>query len=508
MLSDPLFIIQYTGFGNFFAELFILAMILMRKFEHRPNFVIRLVGVIVVSPITIWFPNLYIGIFNYSYIIICAGCVAAVWFLYKVKFRSACFYTLSAWAAQHIAWALVLIFCFLAEVSDLALIFIYTGIYILVYVCVFFGFSFRRTDYELTGDRISAVIVSFLTLFLTIFLYDLVGEYDQHTLYYSIYAIIACLLVLFVQYGFTRKEILTRKAIELETGKAALQDMLYSQQKQQQIASDTVDIINYKCHDLKHQISALRSVMTTEDRSRYLDELENAVMIYSNIAKTGNDALDVILTEKALLCEGHGIKLTYIADGKALDFMDPVDISSLFGNIPDNAISSTKDEDPDKRFIRMNIAAVAGYIRIHSENYCGHDVPFEDGLPVSPNASSGVHGFGSKSMRYIAEKYGGKLFMSLADSLFTTDVVIPLGPSRKKDRKEPNGTDGNGQDRKEPNGTDGNGQDRKEQEAMLPDAPAVQTGMSADMTADTSANTQEDSAMPRADSDINGAPKA
>ncbi|MCD8286305.1 MAG: ATP-binding protein [Clostridia bacterium] len=427
MLSNPLFLIQYFGYATFFVEIFVLEMVLMRHFEKRPAFWYRLSGLLVLSPVTVFIPELNIGVFNMTYLVICALCICSAWFLFKVKFRSCCFYTLSAWAAQHTAWSIVLIFSILVAISDVAMAFVYIGIYLAVYLAVFFGFSFRRKDYEVSGDNTAVIIVSFLVLFLTVFLYDLVGEYDNHTVYYSVYSVIACVLVLFVQYGFTQKESVLRKSIELEVGNKTLQDMLVNQSKQQKIASDTVDIINYKCHDLKHQIGTLRKVMKSEDGNKYLDELEDAVMIYSNIAKTGNDALDVILTEKALLCEGHEIKLTYMTDGEGLNFMNPTDISALFGNMLDNAIGSTKEEDPGKRFIRMNIARMAGYVRIHCENYCSHPVQFEDGLPISPNAASGLHGFGSKSMRYIAQRYGGKVYMRTQDELFISEIVIPEG---------------------------------------------------------------------------------
>lgn len=53
----------------------------------------------------------------------------------------------------------------------------------------------------------------------------------------------------------------------------------------------------------------------------------------------------VIHTEKSLLCERHKIRFTYMIDGEQLDFMDPVDIASLFGNALDNAIESVLRTD-------------------------------------------------------------------------------------------------------------------------------------------------------------------
>ena len=63
-----------------------------------------------------------------------------------------------------------------------------------------------------------------------------------------------------------------------------------------------------------------------------LKDVENAVLIYDSIAKTGNDALDTIITEKSLYCEKHNIKLTYLADVSGLSVMSDVELYSLFGN--------------------------------------------------------------------------------------------------------------------------------------------------------------------------------
>ena len=55
---------------------------------------------------------------------------------------------------------------------------------------------------------------------------------------------------------------------------------------------------------------------------------------------TGNHALDVILTEKSLICKQKEIKLTCMADGKQLAFMQTTDLYSIFGNLLNNSIEA------------------------------------------------------------------------------------------------------------------------------------------------------------------------
>lgn len=106
------------------------------------------------------------------------------------------------------------------------------------------------------------------------------------------------------------------------------------------ISKEAIELLNVKCHDLKSQISALRNYNGFIDESTLI-ELENTLSVYGVNIKTGNDALDVILAEKSILCENKDIKLSCMIDGGKLGFMSSVKLYSLFGNALQNAIEST-----------------------------------------------------------------------------------------------------------------------------------------------------------------------
>lgn len=58
-----------------------------------------------------------------------------------------------------------------------------------------------------------------------------------------------------------------------------------------------------------------------------------------------------------------GIILNCMADGACLDFMDAVDIYTIFGNALDNAIESvSKLEDPEQRMISVMVFSRADLI--------------------------------------------------------------------------------------------------------------------------------------------------
>lgn len=92
-------------------------------------------------------------------------------------------------------------------------------------------------------------------------------------------------------------------------------------------------------------------------------------MIYDSNAITGNESLDILLTEKRLKCNSDGIVFSCIADGKLLNFLRPSEISVFFGNALDNSIEAECKEDAEKRRIVLNVAKKNDMITISIENY-------------------------------------------------------------------------------------------------------------------------------------------
>ena len=162
-----------------------------------------------------------------------------------------------------------------------------------------------------------------------------------------------CVALLWVEY-----QMLYRTHLEQE--QATTERLLAEHDRQLRLSRENVEAINIKCHDLRHQIRSLAqggAVVSGEA----LADLAHDISIYDSSVKTGNEALDTILTEKRLLCESRKITLTCVADGGALAFMAAADIYALFGNALDNAIEAvTTLDDQAKRSITLVVRQVMG----------------------------------------------------------------------------------------------------------------------------------------------------
>lgn len=231
---------------------------------------------------------------------------------------------------------------------------------------------------------------------------------------------IACLIFLYMQNSIEKSQ-MTERELDM------LQQLWYRQQEQLHISQENIDLINRKCHDLKYQMAALRKLGDGREINDQLMEMEQAVMIYDSVIKTGNPVLDTVLTEKSLYCEANHINMTCMADGEKLDFVEKVDLYTMFGNALDNAIESVMHQtDVEKRVVQVAVFQEKKLVMIRVRNYCEEKPVFKNGFPVSGKEDRGYHGFGLKSIRYTAEKYGGGVVCQAADGYFVLQILLPI----------------------------------------------------------------------------------
>ena len=209
---------------------------------------------------------------------------------------------------------------------------------------------------------------------------------------------------------------------------ASIHNIFELQYEQYRTYKENSEFINQKCHDLKHQIDVIRSEQDVVKRESYLQEMEKMVKNFKTDIVTGNGVLDTILTRKNAYCMAHNINFTCIADGKLLDFLETLDICSIFGNALDNAIEYVeKNPDPDKRMIKLKIFSQNSFLMICLENYCEEKLDLLQGFPDTTKEDKKNHGYGLKSIRYTIEKYRGTMTLHTENNWFVMRILIPSG---------------------------------------------------------------------------------
>lgn len=357
--------------------------------------------------------------------------------IFDVELKMAAYFTTLAYLTQHVAfcaWDAIQPgagynephYCSLKDI--VVDTFIPFAVFALVYVVIYLLIARPMVKHGYASVSVGYSFTTMIAVLLISIVFSAVVQTSfQHQNYLyrccRIYSMICCVLILWQQVSFQNKL--------AQQEELSLQKQLWMRhQAQYERASDSVKLINHKCHALKCQLSELKKLVAqtgNAPENTVLQEIENSVSVYDSIIETGNEILDTILTEKSLLCAANDITFTCVADGKAVGFLEAVDLFSMIGNALDNAEEAVRKlEDHDKRAISVSIFSRHGIAILQVENFYEGDLRFVDGLPVTTKGDPNYHGFGLKSIRSTAEKYGGTVSVQAEDGLFLLRVALPV----------------------------------------------------------------------------------
>lgn len=426
------------------VELLLAFELFSFKLKHRPKFWLRVavadilcVGFALAFPISSyssWFSSLMFLTFFLVTIL-------AMSHVYKTEWRYLFFFGILSYTAQHISHeffnligssasfftdqymgmygSIVLDWSNLNASFWLAS-FIYIDIYLLFYSLITFFLRKEFKNIEIRINNVSLLFLSAIILLVDIILNSIIvyiptGYSKIYSIVTSIYAIICCLLVLYIQ-----NSILNTKQLQKDLHES--KQLLHLSQEQYKTSKKNIELINLKCHDLKHQIRSLRAKDSISPST--LSEIEKEIDIYDSSVKTGNEAVDVILTEKSLLCKKDQIKLTCMADCSGLSYISDSDLYSLLGNALDNAINAVMALPVESRNISLVIKKTNSFTSISIVNpYKGKLAMNEEGLPET-SKNTDYHGYGMKSIKMIVEKYDGNLQIGAKDNVFSLSILF------------------------------------------------------------------------------------
>lgn len=411
------------------------------SFQRRSLFWVRLILSVIVGYALMLLaeriPSVAIGghKFSFRFLIAYVICAVILTVCFKQNWKEICFCLVAGCLVQHATSQIYMLVVTLFKAGDVAIAskkLFEAGLSALLYPLAYLIFAKRMRSNMLPFIHkrklvILALLMMLLVYFSSYFVHSTVSwsVSPEAYLFVNLYDFLICLLCLCIQFN-----IFTEAKLKEEN--SVLEELLVRQGKQQQLSRENVEMINVKCHDLKKQIEVIRKMgdVNTRERDELLGNLEREVMIYDRVAKTGNDALDIVLTEKSMYCEKHNIRFTYIVDNDKLSFLNAADVYSLFGNALENAIEYLETQPKSKRIVILHAVGKGEILSISFQNYCADTLEMKDGLPVSSKGDRLSHGFGLKSIRYIVEKYGGGMNVVAKNDVFAINIAIPISETK------------------------------------------------------------------------------
>lgn len=244
---------------------------------------------------------------------------------------------------------------------------------------------------------------------------------DQIWYYFLEFSFILSLIVFCVVYPIFISSITSRnyyKKISEITNEQSKQQYIYYQKLMEKEQS----LREFK-HDYKNQLIVLKAFWDKKDllsAQNYLSDSFNFIDEISGI-QTGNYVLDVLLSDKKKTAKDIKFDVRgYIS----AEFVEPIDICTIFGNALDNAIEACKRTDIADKTIKISLVENVSTIHICISNPVYKPVRIVNNRISTTKKDKINHGLGLYSIKKSVEKYNGSVHLKCSDNLFSINILL------------------------------------------------------------------------------------
>ena len=270
------------------------------------------------------------------------------------------------------------------------------GLYFLFQIAfmLFFRFFLRKYAGGLDKRSVLAIALPFLLIEVLVHLLTVPfhnGQLGWFNVYWELgillIAMLFLVLLVYIKNNLFLREQEQRNQLQI----AQLQQQFaYYQDKQKE-----EERVRALYHDLKNHLLVLEQQPSTEAAHRMAETLRGQIAAYEDYVHTGNEFLDIL---------------------------DPLDLSTLFGNALDNAIEASEKLPEGQRLITLQGKRIRDMLLVTVENRAQPEsTPAQGTSKEDPF----LHGFGIPNMCQAAERYGGQIQFQQSGETFRLSSRSP-----------------------------------------------------------------------------------
>lgn len=305
-----------------------------------------------------------------------------------------------------------------------ALMLLYPFIYLLFYLLI------RKFLNHMVLEDKEWWIFSVMSLILLSYCYfviDFMPNIDPENIFLSTsvdYILIIFIIgIFFVFFYYLR--MLNRQKKALLDMKLHEQAELYRSELAARIETAIIENKKLK-HDLKNHFIMLESTIKVDDEMalEYLHDIMGRMEII-DIISTSNMHLNYLVNSKAEKMKSLNIDLK--CDFKyTLDFLNLFELTTILGNLLDNAIEAQKYVE-SKKFIKISAMKKTGKVRLIIENSCNIEkIHMENQNLITNKVDKENHGIGYKRVCEIVKEKSGIITRTVNQGIFTVEIILPI----------------------------------------------------------------------------------
>ena len=229
-------------------------------------------------------------------------------------------------------------------------------------------------------------------------------------------------LVLFRALRESEERELSRERVRL------LEEQLAAQEEYlQRLAADIEEARRIR-EGVARELASVDDLLDRREAEQASLGLMRAVDLMDSARKRycGHQVVDALVSMKAAVCEGEGIRLELelaLDDDVALS---SVELCAVFSNLLDNAINACVQVPEGERFVKLRARMDAGYLVVRMENSCEPGVVARRRASAPRGGGLPEHGWGLSILSALAERRDGTLEVSREGGLFVTTVILKV----------------------------------------------------------------------------------
>ena len=211
------------------------------------------------------------------------------------------------------------------------------------------------------------------------------------------------------------------------------QEKLHELEEQQyNILLSTTNSLRTMKHDIKQHLSVIKMLSENQEFQKlqeyvnsYCQELEKTNLLLS----TGNTAIDCLVSSKLSLARQLNIPTNHSIMIPSEIPMDDISLSSVIGNLLDNAIenslrsmNTTEDFTP---WIHFYIKPFQNMIILHVENKFDGLLKLDSNQKFLSLKAEGNHGLGLNRVSELVLENNGIMTISTEQQIFSVHIILP-----------------------------------------------------------------------------------
>lgn len=273
--------------------------------------------------------------------------------------------------------------------------------------------GFARFEYDITaGNSVIIILYGIITYLISGFVGSgyYTGKVDWvDSTVWGFALLVGCLLLILFLY-YKNNILLKQEKFEIEQKYAFYKEKAKEEER-----------IRAVYHDLKNHLLLLeRKVSNNEEARQMVNTLQEQIADYERFQNTGNEFLNIIICDKARIAREENIDFYAVLQFHDGGFIDPLDISTIFGNAIDNAIEASRLLPLQERMITVKANRFHDMLSILIQNNrCKN-------LVKNTKEDSYMHGFGKKNIKKAVEKYAGQISVHEEETQYILKIIIPI----------------------------------------------------------------------------------